>query len=79
MATWFHGTAAGEWASMAIPSKGWYGVPEGLIFSFPVTVKDGVYTVVEGIEHSAFAQQKLQTTIDELAGERDAVQDLLSK
>jgi hypothetical protein len=38
-----------------------------------------VYTVVEGIEHSAFAQQKLQTTIDELAGERDAVQDLLSK
>jgi malate dehydrogenase len=79
MATWFHGTAEGEWASMAIPSKGWYGVPEGLIFSFPVTVKDGVYTVVEGIEHSAFAQQKLQTTIDELAGERDAVQDLLSK
>ena len=78
MATWYSGTAEGEWTSMAIPSKGWYGVPEGLIFSFPVTVTDGKYSVVEGIEHSDFAQAKIQATIDELAGERDAVQDLLS-
>lgn len=77
MATWWHGTAEGEWASMAVPSKGEYGVPEGLIFSFPCTVKDGAYTVVEGIEHGAFAQDKLQTTINELVEERDAVSDLL--
>jgi len=77
MATWFKGTAPGEWASMAIPSRGQYGVPEGLIFSYPVTVTDGVYEVVEGIEHSDFAKARLQATIDELAGERDAVADLL--
>lgn len=77
MATWWHGTAEGEWASMAVPSKGEYGVPEGLIFSFPVTVKDGEYTVVEGIEHGAFAQEKLENTINELVEERDAVADLL--
>ena len=77
MATWFHGTAKGEWASMAVPSKGEYGVPEGLIFSFPVTISNGTYTIVEGIEHGAFSREKLQTTIDELVGERDAVADLL--
>ena len=77
MATWWKGTADGEWASMAVPSKGEYGVPEGLIFSYPVTVRDGVYSVVEGIEHSDFAKQKLQATIDELVGEREAVADLL--
>jgi malate dehydrogenase len=77
MATWWHGTAEGEWASMAVPSKGEYGVPEGLIFSFPCTVKDGQYTVVEGIEHGGFAQEKLQNTIDELVEEREAVSDLL--
>jgi malate dehydrogenase len=77
MATWFKGTAEGEWASMAVPSQGQYGVPEGLIFSFPVTIQDGAYTVVEGLEFNAFAQGKLQATIDELAGEREAVRDLL--
>ncbi|MEL6349935.1 MAG: malate dehydrogenase [Myxococcota bacterium] len=77
MASWFHGTPEGDFVSMAIPSKGWYGVPEGLIFSFPVTIADGQVTVVEGLEHNDFAREKLQATIDELSGERDAVQDLL--
>lgn len=77
MATWWNGTAEGEWASMAVPSKGEYGVPEGLIFSFPVTIKDGTYTVVEGIEHGAFSQEKIAATIQELAEEREAVADLL--
>ena len=62
---------------MAVPSKGEYGVPEGLIFSFPCTVQDGRYTVVEGIEHGGFAKDKLQVTIDELVEEREAVADLL--
>jgi malate dehydrogenase len=77
MATWWNGTPAGEWASMGIPSRGEYGVPEGLIFSFPVTVKDGVYTVVEGLEHGSFSQEKLAATIKELSDEREAVSDLL--
>jgi malate dehydrogenase len=77
MASWWNGTPEGEWASMAVPSKGEYGVPEGLIFSFPVTVKDGEYTVVEGLEHGAFSQQKLAATIQELSEEREAVSDLL--
>ncbi len=77
MASWFQGTAAGDWVSMGIPSDGSYGVPEGLIFSFPVTIKDGVYSIVQGLKHDAFSQGKLQATIDELAGERDAVSDLL--
>ena len=78
MATWFHGTAPGEWVSMAIPSQGWYGVPKGLMFSFPVTIKDGVYTVVEGLEHGEFAQGKLDITTAELEEERAAIADLLS-
>ena len=77
MSTWFFGTADGEWASMAVPSQGQYGVPEGLIFSFPVTVKDGAVSVVEGLEFNDFAAAKLQATIDELQEERAAVADLL--
>ena len=83
MATWEQGTrtlgdGAADWTSMAIPSRGEYGVPEGLMFSYPVTVRDGVYSVVEGLEHGEFAQARIQRTADELAFERDAVRDLLS-
>lgn len=77
MATWFHGTAEGEWASMAVPSNGEYGVPEGLIFSFPCTVTDGEYKIVEGLEHGEFSQEKMGATIKELVDERAAVADLL--
>ena len=78
MASWWHGTAEGECVSMGIPSDGSYGVPEGLIFSFPVTVSNGVYSIVQGIEHNDFAQQKIKATADELLTEREAVADLLS-
>ena len=77
MHDWFHGTAEGEWTSMAIPSKGWYGVPEGLIYSFPVTIKNGVYTVVEGLEHNAFSKSKIAATADDLSSEKAAVAHLL--
>ena len=77
MASWFHGTADDEWVSMGIPSKGWYGTPEGLIYSFPVTIRDGQYSVVEGLEHGELAQQKMAATADELLSERAAVADLL--
>jgi malate dehydrogenase len=63
--------------SMAVPSGGQYGVDEGLISSFPVRVSgDGTYEIVEGLEVGEFAQAKLDITVDELRGERDAVQGL---
>ena len=77
MASWHFGTAPGEFVSMAIPSKGEYGVPEGLIFSFPVTIKDGVYSIVEGLELNAFSKEKIQATAEELLEEKAAVADLL--
>ena len=77
MATWANGTAAGDWASMAVLSNGQYDVPEGLIFSFPVTVAKGEWSVVEGITHNDFARRKLEATIAELLEERSAVADLL--
>ena len=71
-------TAEGEYVSMAVPSDGSYGVPEGLVFGFPCSTDgQGGYEIVQGIEVSDYAQAKLDTTIDELAGEREAVSDLL--
>jgi malate dehydrogenase len=62
--------------SMAVPSKGWYGIDEGLVASVPVRVSGGEYTVEEGLEVGEFAQSKLDITIGELREERDAVQKL---
>ena len=78
MRSWWQGTAADEHTSMALWSNGEYGVPEGLIFSFPVTVENGVATVVEGITHNDYAKSKIAATAAELSSERDAVSDLLS-
>ena len=77
MRSWWLGTPEGEHTSMALWSSGEYGVPEGLIFSFPVTVKDGKATVVEGIAHNAYAQSKIDATAAELVTEREAVAELL--
>jgi malate dehydrogenase len=63
--------------SMAVPSQGQYGVEEGLISSFPVKLAgDGTYEIVEGLEVGEFAQSKIDITVDELKGERDAVKQL---
>ena len=78
MRSWWQGTPAGEHTSMALWSNGEYGIPEGLIFSFPVTVKDGKATVVQGIEHNDYAADKIRTTAAELVSEREAVANLLS-
>lgn len=78
MHDWFFGTAAGEFVSMAVKSNGEYGVPEGLIFSFPVTIKDGKWSIVEGLELNAFSKERIKATADELAGEREAVAHLLA-
>jgi len=68
---------AGDWASLAVVSRGEYGTPEGLQYGFPV-VSDGQgsWSVVEGLTHDEFAQEKLRVTTEELVGERDEVQSL---
>ena len=78
MAAWFHGTKEGEVVSMAIPSDGSYGVPEGLIFSYPVTIQNGEWSIVQGLAHNDYAKAKIEATAQELIEERDAVRDLLS-
>jgi malate dehydrogenase len=73
---WVLGTPAGDYVSMAVPSDGSYGVPEGIISSFPVTCSGGKYSIVQGLDIPAFAQEKIDATVAELVGERDAVQGL---
>jgi malate dehydrogenase len=75
--TWYHGTAPGDWVSMAVPSTGAYGSPEGVIFSYPVTVQNGQYQIVEGLELSDFDRQLLAATGQELLEERDAVSAII--
>jgi malate dehydrogenase len=74
--TWVQGTAAGDWVSMAIPSDGSYGVPEGIISSFPVTCTDGRYEIVQGLDIDDFSRPRIDKSANELVEERQAVQDL---
>ncbi|HOJ05340.1 MAG TPA: malate dehydrogenase [Bacteroidota bacterium] len=71
-------TPAGQWYSAAIPSDGSYGIPEGLLFSYPLT-SDGAgnWSIVQGLPLSDFAKDKIQKTTDELLAEREVVKDLL--
>ncbi|MFF4602011.1 malate dehydrogenase [Streptomyces sp. NPDC001339] len=74
--TWVNGTAAGDWTSMGIPSDGSYGVPEGLISSFPVTTENGTYKIVQGLEINDFSRARIDASVKELTEERDAVRAL---
>jgi malate dehydrogenase len=73
---WMQGTAEGDWVSMAVASDGSYGVPEGLMSSFPVTTSGGEWSIVEGLEINEFARARIDATADELVEERAAVRDL---
>ncbi|MGQ0837623.1 malate dehydrogenase [Actinokineospora sp.] len=73
---WVNGTAEGDWTSMAIPSDGSYGVPEGLISSFPVTCAGGKYEIVQGLAVNEFSRARIDASVAELAEERDAVKGL---
>jgi malate dehydrogenase len=73
---WMGGTAEGDWVSMAVPSDGSYGVPEGLISSFPVTTSGGNWSIVQGLEIDDFSQARIDRSVAELAEERDAVREL---
>ena len=77
MRDWALGTPNGDWVSMAIPSDGSYGIPEGLIYSFPTTCADGEYKIVQGLEVDDFSRERMDATAKELSEERDAVKDLL--
>ncbi|GHB45185.1 malate dehydrogenase [Streptomyces cirratus] len=74
--TWVNGTAAGDWTSMGVPSDGSYGVPEGIISSFPVTTKDGKYEIVQGLDINEFSRARIDASVAELVEERDAVREL---
>jgi len=70
-------TVSGDWVSLAVVSHGQYGRPEGLVFGFPVASDGTGWTVVEGLTHSPFADDRIRLTTDELESERAAVSDLL--
>ena len=73
---WLGASADGDWLSMAVASDGSYGVPEGLISSFPVTTKAGSYEIVQGLEIDDFSRARIDASVAELAEERDAVRSL---
>jgi malate dehydrogenase len=73
---WALGTPSGDWVSMAVCSDGSYGVPEGLISSFPVTTEAGEWSIVPGLEFDEFSRARVDATVGELAEERDAVGEL---
>ena len=73
---WLHGSAENDWVSMAVVSDGSYGVPEGLISSFPVTTRDGNWEIVQGLEIDDFSRSKIDASTAELADERAAVTEL---
>ena len=74
--SWSLGTPEGDWVSMGVPSDGSYGVPEGIISSFPCTCKDGEWSIVQGLEIDEYSRAKIDATAAELVGERDAVAEL---
>ncbi|MGI8881958.1 MAG: malate dehydrogenase [Jatrophihabitans sp.] len=73
---WVLGTPPGDWVSMAVLSDGSYGVPEGLVSSFPVTTKDSTWEIVQGLEIDDFSRGRIDASVAELGEERDAVKEL---
>jgi malate dehydrogenase len=73
---WVNGTPDGDWVSMSVPSDGSYGVEEGIISSFPCTTADGSWSIVQGLEVNDFSRGKIDASVKELSGERDAVRQL---
>lgn len=77
MHDWALGTPEGDWVSMGVYSDGSYGIPQGLIYSFPVTCKNGDWTIVQGLDVNDFSREKMDATAAELSEERDGVAHLL--
>jgi malate dehydrogenase len=77
MRDWMQGTPAEDWVSMGIPADGSYGIPAGVIYSYPVTCKGGEYRIVQGLELNDFSRAKMAATHRELLEERDGVKGLI--
>jgi malate dehydrogenase len=75
--TWVLGSESGDWVSMGIPSDGSYGIPEGVIYSYPVTTANGAYKIVQGLDVNDFSRARMTATHKELLEERDGVKDLI--
>ncbi|MGA3360977.1 MAG: malate dehydrogenase [Solirubrobacteraceae bacterium] len=73
---WMGATPEGDWVSMAVPSDGSYGVPEGVLSGFPVTTAGGGYSIVQGLEINEFSRARIDASAAELVDERDAVREL---
>lgn len=76
MHDWLLGTPEGDWVSMSVPSDGSYGVPEGLISSFPVTASAGKYEIVQGLAINDFSRAGIDRSVAELQSEKAAVEEL---
>ena len=74
---WVKGSRGGDWVTMGIPSDGSYGIPQGVIYGYPVTCRNGRYEIVQGIDNSPFSRARMEATHKELLEERDAVSALL--
>nr|VFJ45491.1 MAG: malate dehydrogenase (NAD) [Candidatus Kentron sp. DK] len=74
---WVMGTPKDTWVSMGIPSDGSYGIPEGIIYGYPVTATNGKYEIVQGLGVDEFSREKMDASLKELQEERDAIKDLL--
>lgn len=76
---WALGTPEGDWVSMSVMSDGSYGISEGIVFSVPVTIKNGEYEIVQGLELDSFSQARIKASEKELLEERAIIADLLPK
>ncbi|XXQ67520.1 malate dehydrogenase [Neisseriaceae bacterium B1] len=76
MRDWLLGSN-GRWVTMGVPSDGSYGIPEGMVFGFPVVCDNGKYEIVQGLRFDSFSQQFIDATLVELQSEREAVEHLL--
>jgi malate dehydrogenase len=77
MHDWVHGTPADDWVSMAVASDGSYGIPDGVVYSYPVVCRNGAYEIVQGLGVDEFSRKRMQATLAELHEERDGVKALL--
>jgi malate dehydrogenase len=75
---WIDGTRAGNWVSMGVPSDGSYGIPEGVIYGYPVTCEGGKYKIVKGLQISDFSRARMNATLKELQEERDGIGHLIA-
>jgi malate dehydrogenase len=73
---WVHGTPEGDWTSVALPSDGSYGIPEGLIAGFPAVSRNGRWEIVQGLDIDDFSRERIDASVRELEDERAAVQGL---